>query len=119
MTERMHDMPTVAAGNDTELPPSADWFSRHGSHFLGAQGIVQRIGVVPDDIRSYIEAIDDDEADELIMCNMALEAVKEARGCSRFVKYGEDTDLYTISVKKLAITRLGRRATAALMRAAH
>lgn len=117
MTERMHDMPLVAIGNDTELPPSASWFSRHGSHFLGAKDIIRLIGVVPDDIRSYKEALADEDEDEKIMCDMALDVAKKARGYGTFNRYGIDTSLYTHEVKKVASAELGVRAMAAFARA--
>jgi hypothetical protein len=117
MTERMHDMPLAAIGNDTELPPSANWFSRHGSHFLGAKDIIGLIGIVPGDIRSYMDALAEEDEEGRILCNMALMAAKEARACKRLMKYGIDTALYTHEVKKLAKVGLGRKAMAAFARA--
>lgn len=117
MTERMHDMPYRAAGNDTEFPPSADWFSRHGSHFLGAKDIIRQIGIIPEDIRSYKDAIPEDDEDGMIMCNMALDVAKQARNCARFAKYGIDTALYTHEVKKIASARLADRAMRAFAQA--
>lgn len=117
MTERMHDMPLVAIGNDTELPPSANWFSRQGSHFLGAKDIIKLIGIVPGDIRSYRDALAEEDEEDIILCNMALDVAKQARACKRLEKYGIDTALYTHEVKKLASAELGRRAMAAFARA--
>lgn len=117
MTERMHDMPLVAIGNDTELPPSANWFSRHGSRFLGAKGIIQQIGIVPEDIRSYRDALSEEDEEGTILCDMALQAAKQARECKRVEKYGIDTALYTHEVKKLASAQLGVKAMAAFARA--
>lgn len=116
MTERTHDMPYTAAVNDTELPPSAEWFSRQGGHFLGAQAVIQRIGVFPEDIRSYKEAIAEDDPDERIMCDMALDVIKLSRAGTRFSKYGIDTDLYIQSVKKRATAMLGERAATSFRR---
>jgi hypothetical protein len=113
MTERLHDGQYPAL---ISSPPSARWFHRQGENFLKAQTIIERIGVFPDDIRSYKGAVSEDDVIELILCDMALDAVKLARARTRFARYGVDSDLYDRSVKTFAIAKLGERAASSFYR---
>lgn len=117
MTERMHDMPLVATADETEALPSADWFMRQGRRLTGARAIIQRIGVFPEDIRSYKDAIAEDDEAELARCNMALAAVKKIRSERWYKRYGVDSDLYNFQVRKAAQALLAERAVAAYSRA--
>ena len=84
---------------------------------MGAVSILTRIGVLPEEIRSYKQAVDEQNDEERVLCDMALDVVKSVRACRRFDKYGKDSDLYQLEIRKAALILLGRRATAAFARA--
>lgn len=115
MTERIMDLPAVSIANRSDTAPSAVWFAEQGRRFMQAQRIVQDVSVVPDELRRYRDETEEGTA-ERATYDMALDVVKTIRGCSRFTKYGIDTDLYTLEVKRLSSIRLGARATAAYTR---
>ena len=117
MTEKVYDMPISAVVSEAERSPSAAWFTRQGERFMGAVSILTRIGVLPEEIRSYKQAVDEQNDEERVLCDMALDVVKSVRVCRRFDKYGKDSDLYQLEIRKAASILLGRRATAAFARA--
>lgn len=115
MTEHIQDMPTVSPEQQNDAVPSAAWFAEQGRRFLGAQTLIHELGILPDTFRTYKETIVDDD-DELAMCNMALDVVKLARSFNRFDKYGIDSDLYSLEIKRMACAKLGARAAASFAR---